>query len=155
MAASHYPVSNLPILTQELYGPVGETIDFEQVSQGGLGVNLGEAYGGITRALINPDSPAFNVEEMGIATKIMLRIQVVECKFYARQVYAIRTTQNADSISLGRLAITIAEEMQKFLDNAGPIQYEERTLTLGNMFLTKLYRVSRGSWQPEIRIRVV
>ncbi|TFK81697.1 hypothetical protein K466DRAFT_591085 [Polyporus arcularius HHB13444] len=92
---------------------------------------------------------------MGVTSKITLRIQVVGLIPYARQVPAIRANRTADPISLGKLAMIVAQEMQKYIETAGPIQYGERTLQLHNMFLTKLYHVSRGSWQPEIKVYIV
>lgn len=39
-------------------------------------------------------------------------------------------------------------------ESAGPIQYKGQTLELGNLVLTKLYHVSRGSWQPEFKVNI-
>lgn len=37
-------------------------------------------------------------------------------------------------------------------DSTGPIQYNGQTLGLKDLVLTKLYHVSRGSWQPEFKV---
>ncbi|KAI0721608.1 hypothetical protein C8T65DRAFT_735129 [Cerioporus squamosus] len=161
MAATQISLPGLPILLQDAYTSpeaaslLQDTIDFERASSNGFGINLGEAYGGITVALVSRDLPAFNVESMGVNSKITLRIQVIGLAPYMRQVPAIRSNRTADPISLGKLAITIAQEMQKYIATSGPIHYGGRTLELHNMVLTKLYHVSRGSWQPEIKVYFV
>ncbi len=75
-------VAGLPILLQDPYLSIEaaklqqDTINFERASSTGYGINLGDAYGGVTGALVRPDLPAFDVESMGVTSKITLRIQV-------------------------------------------------------------------------------
>ncbi|TBU62207.1 hypothetical protein BD310DRAFT_84488 [Dichomitus squalens] len=71
-----------------------------------------------------------------------------------RQIMALRSDREAASISKGELALTIAHEMRRYLRS----QYLSMKGTRINfdisiIYLTKLIRVSRGSWQPEFSVR--
>ncbi|TBU27183.1 hypothetical protein BD311DRAFT_618782, partial [Dichomitus squalens] len=70
---------------------------------------------------------------------------------YQRQIMALRSDREATSISKGELALTIAHEMRRYLVGSvigGTFQYFD----ISTIYLTKLTRVSRGSWQPEFQV---
>ncbi|TBU40270.1 hypothetical protein BD309DRAFT_356924 [Dichomitus squalens] len=86
---------------------------------------------------------------------------------------ALRSDREAASISKGELALTIAHEMRRYLvgsviggtfqcySSSGHPQRSQYLSMKGTrinfdisiIYLTKLTRVSRGSWQPEFSVR--
>lgn len=61
--------------------------------------------------------PLLEAEAMRLRARILFTIllQVVGVEPYARQVPAVRANRTADSISLGKLANTIAQEMKWYM----------------------------------------
>ncbi|TBU47948.1 hypothetical protein BD309DRAFT_987627 [Dichomitus squalens] len=55
---------------------------------------------------------------MGVKAKISIRIQIVGSKPYHRQIMSLRSDRKASSISKGKLAVTIAKELQKAMVRA-------------------------------------
>ncbi|KAI1787888.1 hypothetical protein LXA43DRAFT_895535, partial [Ganoderma leucocontextum] len=139
----------------------GQVVEFETLD--GLGVNLHRAFQGETKKLIDNHQPAFPAY-MDVKAKASIRIQALPCPCsltglqicgigdYTRQFMSLRSNKDATSISKGKLARTVAKEVKKLMvsdvlrvPDVGDFRMEE-------IYLTSLVRVSRGSWQPELRV---
>ncbi|KAH9854066.1 hypothetical protein C2E23DRAFT_80633 [Lenzites betulinus] len=166
------PTSDTLFVPQELYGDSkGQDLSKDDVyfeTPGCPGINLAEALRGQVDQLYHRDDPAF-LKQADVSSKISVRIQVPVCsssmtrirltsgqfqgyKAYHRQVMALRSTSSAEGISIGKLAQKIAEETKACLDKKEEIVVGGRTFFFSDMFLYRLRRATKGSWQPEFWI---
>ncbi|KAI0831134.1 hypothetical protein BC628DRAFT_730118 [Trametes gibbosa] len=145
------PLVRLQPLPQELYGDSKKQDlskhDVYFQTPGCPGISLADALRGHVDRLIWRDAPAFS-KEADVSSKISVRIQFEGHQpYYHRQVMALRSTSSAEGISIGKLAQKIAEETKTYL--VEEIQIDGHSFSFEDIFLYRLRRATKGSWQPE------
>ncbi|KAL1947962.1 hypothetical protein VTO73DRAFT_13686 [Trametes versicolor] len=150
------PIPRLTLVPQVPFrGPsnhdVAEGVEIEFGTVNGGHVSLAQALHGHVDELVEKDAIAF--PKGTVSSKVSLRIQFEEYQpFHHRQVMALRSTNLADSISRGKLATTIAKDTSSYLKNEKTLNVGGRTFSFEQVFLARLRRVSKGSWQPEFYV---
>ncbi|KAI0361925.1 hypothetical protein OH77DRAFT_1416113 [Trametes cingulata] len=130
-------------------GPGGQDLSAHDVcfsTTAHAGIRLSDALQGQLDDLTGRDEPAFSADT-DVTAKISLRIHFLGREPYHRQITVRRSTSMAEPIALGKLAQKIAEETRACLQG-GTLEVEGRTLSLEDMYLCRLRRASKGSWQP-------
>ncbi|KAI0651315.1 hypothetical protein C8Q79DRAFT_932671 [Trametes meyenii] len=89
---------------------------------------------------------------MSISTKAMIRFNPEGYPPYSRQVAVRRSTRTAEPITRGKLAKTVAQEIKTALGDRPELVVNGYPFSLDNIFLWRLHRVSKGSWQPDIYV---
>ncbi|EIW60297.1 uncharacterized protein TRAVEDRAFT_45547 [Trametes versicolor FP-101664 SS1] len=110
-------------------------------------ITLDNALRGDVDDLVDKDCPAF--PPASVSSKVSMRIQFADRRpFHHRQVMALRSTSSAESVSRGKLALTIARETVAYLEGREELTVGGRTFPFKQVLLVGLQRVSKGSWQP-------
>ncbi|KAI0637130.1 hypothetical protein C8Q77DRAFT_1155000 [Trametes polyzona] len=115
------------------------------------GISLAQAITGEVDELHGKDIPAF---EASVSSKISVRIQFEGRRPYYRQVMALRSTMSAEPIGKGKLAQKIAEETKASLGGSQTLTIGDISVSFERVFLRRLRRASKGSWQPDYYVLV-
>ncbi|KAI9064264.1 hypothetical protein FKP32DRAFT_1603116 [Trametes sanguinea] len=145
---------------------VGATSQYQEQEvgfevQGGGGISLAQATSrhGIFR-LVNGDEPWLPPNDQrfsDISSKISLRIHKCYPSSYTRQIMSLRATCSSTPIALREMARKIAYDTKKYLEccnhgGAFELQLDGQTYRPDEIFLYRLVRIGKGSWQPEYYI---
>ncbi|KAL7283258.1 hypothetical protein ACG7TL_002687 [Trametes sanguinea] len=138
---------------------VGQEVIFA-VRGGDVGISLAQASSRSAMPhLENGEAPWFSLNDQRfseISSKISLRIDFDGYPNYTRQIMSLRATRSSDPIALREMARKIAQDTKKYLEmhNGGvaELRLDGSTYGLGDIFLFRLRRISKGSWRPEYYI---
>ncbi|OJT01609.1 hypothetical protein TRAPUB_7951 [Trametes pubescens] len=149
--------NNCRLLPQEAVQDANEALggDVYFNTTSGLGIILAQALQGQTDELLDRNLPAFVADTVN-STKISVRIQFQDHEpYYNRQVTVLRVLRGTtEAITLGKLAEKIAQETQKYLKGQLALEIGGYHFSFEEIFLWRLRRATRGSWQPEFYVRV-
>ncbi|KAH9923914.1 uncharacterized protein BXZ73DRAFT_79320 [Epithele typhae] len=124
-----------------------DVIDF-QLASGERRIRLADAIKqfGAHVCLQNADEPVLLPQN--VPTKLCVRFPKLspDHEPYSRQITTRRSTCGAEPVSYRQLARKIAEEAYRMIALQRPI-YNGRALTIDNLALCSLRRVSKGSWE--------
>ncbi|KAF9789559.1 hypothetical protein BJ322DRAFT_543148 [Thelephora terrestris] len=89
--------------------------------------------------------------------QITLRVLIVGCPPWESKISTVDYTSKRQPITLEKLANDVARSVKRFLERETEKGHDDHstchwqnTMLLSNMYLTRLVRVSTGSWQPEL-----
>ncbi|KAI0831133.1 hypothetical protein BC628DRAFT_1352418 [Trametes gibbosa] len=116
-------------------------------------VRLADALAGNVAALLGRDDTVFSEDHL--SQKQSLRLEIVGCRSYERQINVRSPPNSSRSITKGKLAEKIAREMFDYMNRhqQGPFGLPRLNLGPGtagfeNLVLLELRHVSKSSWQP-------
>ncbi|KAL1947963.1 hypothetical protein VTO73DRAFT_13687 [Trametes versicolor] len=149
--------SNCHLLPQEAVQDANEALegDVYFYTTSGVGITLAQALQGQSDDLKDRDKPAFK-DGTVTSTKITMRIQIQDHEpYHNRQVTVLRILKGvSEPVTLGKLAEKIAQETQRYLAGKLPLKIDGCDLPFEEIFLWKLRRATKASWQPEFYVRL-
>lgn len=149
------------LVPQEVYVPPrqqrelggSQTIGFSV--RGGNGIRLSDALEGRCTGLEGRDDDSLFGDDRA---QIMLRLHVVGCPRWQSKICTTNHTAKRQPIVRAKLAREVAKNVNRFLERERAVGHDDHSrcnwqgVSLSDMYLTRLVRVSAGSWQPEILV---
>ncbi|KAL1762606.1 hypothetical protein FB107DRAFT_244176 [Schizophyllum commune] len=123
------------------------------------GITLTQAFARAVHQLEDPDEYIFN----GVRPSVSIRLEWPGYRSWTKQIPAKDFKKVPSPITREKLAKEVAKCVKRFIENQRPLPNDEANkrwrvggangIKFEDLILVSMHHVSRGSWQPQLRLR--